>query len=963
MHRFAALAALILLAAPLQARVPAPGVQNELTAPHVPAQLLVKTTPGTADTVVADLLAPFGAVVLASHPAGRLVLAAIDDDANLGSAIELVAADLRIEYAHPNYLFERDATPNDLDFARQWAKDNTGVNAPNGLGTPGADMNMVAAWDTRSSAANVILAIIDDSLDTTHVDLVGNVLTSGKCFASPNSASPCSNGPNDPNPSDADDFHGTLVAGSAGASGNNGIGIAGTAWELGLLPLKVDLSTFAIVAAIDEAIAQGAHIINMSFGGPVQGTAQSEAITRAQNAGILMVASAGNSDANNDIALHFPSDSTQPNVLSIAATTASDQVAEFSQWASFDVDLAAPGQQTLTTANGNAYSFASGTSFSAPHVAGVAALLQAEYNPVDYEQLKAYLLYGGVEGVTTLGPVVPGASTQTVPARAAAGRLDAARALAGPPGGVIIIEDVRIDDSVSGNGNGLLDPGETASLEIVLRNHWLAETAVSGTLSSDDLVINDATPQLFGNITRNGAASAAFSVTLAAAASGNEQRFLSLALSSAAGALPARYFYLETGTLTNGSTVTQQIQRYDWDEFHAWHIDMPVGASNLFVSTSGSGDIDLLLRHDRSPEYLISLDAERGGFYYVDRDTVVSGNAGADESISVLNPLPGTYHVVVVNYDQNPKTYELTASYAAPGADIVAFSAGTYTAGEGDGQAVIGVVRSGGVGPASVDYATAPGSATPTVDYVSSSGTLNWAAGESGTKTFSVPLVDDLESENGETVLLMLSNASGTTPGVPSSATLTINDNDAAAGIIAFDTAQQTVGESAGTVQLRVTRSNGSGGVATVDYRTQGANAVAGADFDNTNGTLRWEDGDTADKTIEIIINDDAVEESDENFTVLLENASAAEIGSPDSQVITIDDNDTTAAPAPDPAPVPAPSGGGGGGAIGILLLGVLGAIGLLRRRLVSTAAGPAAWRTSIFPLASGRGAARRVRV
>ncbi len=106
---------------------------------------------------------------------------------------------------------------------------------------------MVQAWDTQTTAHGVVVAVIDDSLDTTHVDLIGNVLASGRCFASPNSARPCANGPDDPNPVGTNDFHGTLVAGTAAARGNNGIGVTGVAWQTNILTLKIDLTAFAMV--------------------------------------------------------------------------------------------------------------------------------------------------------------------------------------------------------------------------------------------------------------------------------------------------------------------------------------------------------------------------------------------------------------------------------------------------------------------------------------------------------------------------------------------------------------------------------------------------------------------------------------------------------------------------------------------------------------------------------------------
>ena len=909
------------LVTPSGAVAPPGGPQTQFTVPHVTAQILVKRAAGTPSSVVEQLLAEFSATLLDSSAAAQLDVIGISNDADLEAAITLLAADPRIEFAEPNYTSNRWARPNDLEFSQQWSKENTGLNAAAGIGHAGADMNMVAAWDTQRTAPGVIVAIIDDSLETTHIDLVGNVMTTGRCFASPNSARPCANGPNDPNPVDSEDFHGTLVAGAAAARGNNGIGIAGTAWETNLLPLKVDWSYFAIVKAIDEAIAQSADIINMSFGGPAGSRALAEALDRAEAAGILAIAAAGNADANNAIASHYPSDSPQNNVLSIAATDSRDRVAGFSQWGSASVSLAAPGDLIRTTANNNSYAFASGTSFSAPHTAGVAALVQAATGATDYRQLKAHLLYGTSEGRDALSPVVPGQDKEAVPGRVATGRLDAALALAGPSGGVLVISDISINDAATGNANGELDPGETARIDVTIRNVWNDEVNVSAALSSrdaDKLLVNDVAPVAVGTIARDSEVTASFGVRLSNTVSGNEQLFMQLDLTSAtSGALPSRYFYLEVATLTKGQTITQSAQRYNWDEFHAFHIDVPAGASNLTVSTSGSGDVDLLLRHAQSPEYLITLNAMPGqGFYYVDSESEVSAEAGADESILIARPLPGTYHAVVVNFDQESKNYDITADYSIPTAGEIAFTRATYSATEDGGDVTITVTRSGGVAGASVDFSTVAQTAAEGIDYLNASGTLTWGLGENGSKTFVVTVLDDGEQESTETVGLTLSNANGSMLGALQNATLEITDDDSGKGTLAFEPASYAVNEGTAQVSITVKRSGGKFGQASVDYATQAGQAIAGSDFAGITGTLTWADGESGGKTFSVDIIDDSNQEAPETFSINLSNPQGATLGTPGLATVTISDNDL--------APTSTSGGSGGGGGIGQLALAVL---------------------------------------
>ncbi len=264
-----------------------------------------------------------------------------------------------------------------------------------------------------------------------------------------------------------------------------------------------------------------------------------------------MLASAGNADANNANASHYPSDSSHANVLSVAATNSRDLISGFSQWGSASVHLAAPGEAVLTTANNSTYAVVSGTSFSSPHAAGIAALVAESTGATDYRQIKAHLLNGTVNGRDAFGALVPGQDVEAVPGRVTTGRLDGARALADPVGGVLIIAGININDTASGNGNGVLDPGETALLDVTLSNVWTTELGVAGTLSVPNntaLVVHNATPVMFGNIVENAQTTSPFSVTLADTVTGNEQFFLQLDLTSTtSGTLPSRYFYVEVG--------------------------------------------------------------------------------------------------------------------------------------------------------------------------------------------------------------------------------------------------------------------------------------------------------------------------------------------------------------------------------------------------------------------------------
>ena len=660
---------------------------TRFTHPHAAGQVLLQYKLPFAKAATQRRLLNLGGRVVQSYNRLNIELVQFDPLTNLEATLAILEADPAVASAQLNYRLRPSIVPNDNSFAsRQWAMNNTGDNVQVGVsdaGLPGADMNMIAAWDIQRLAEGVKIAIIDDAVLTTHPDLRANVTATGRCFDSDGSY--CVGGSTNVDPTENDQGHGTLVAGAAGATGNNFSGVAGAAWRVDLVPLKSDLFNSSLIAAIDEAVNQGVDIINMSLGGPFEFGLGTMAMARDQ--GILIVTSAGNSDSNSDLSrAHYPSNSNLANIISVAATTGRDELSRFSQWGPFTVDIAAPGENIFTTARTGGLGTTSGTSFSSPYIAGIAALIKANTGVTganSWRTLKAHLLHGGVNGVGLGAGNVPGNNKLAPPGRVATGRIDGLRALQGPTGGVLIINGVTVDDSVSGNNNGVLDPNETADLIVTLENVWTTENNVNGTLSvldsnqfpseldSGQLTVNQASAS-FGTVTQDGFASGRFSVTLGDI-SGHEQYFFTLNLNSNNGALPARYFYHEVGQLENGIAKSQLIGRNNWDEFHTFTFDVPVGASNLNVRTTSinSIDIDLLLRKDSHPEYLIALaedpeDPDASPQFFTGQDTFSSGNFDGTESITPTGDLAGTWYATVVNFDQSRHTYTVTASFDAP---------------------------------------------------------------------------------------------------------------------------------------------------------------------------------------------------------------------------------------------------------------------------------------------------------
>lgn len=327
-----------------------------------------------------------------------------------------------VEYAVPNYLVRKATVPNDPHFLQQWGLYNTGQTVNGITGAAGVDIGAPSAWERHVGDGAVIVAVLDTGIDYQHPDLADNVVA-GKDFA---------NGDDDPMDDDADG-HGTHVAGIIGARGNNGVGVAGVNWRVKLMPLKVLRAdgygdTAAIVAAIDHAIAQGARIINASYAYPCGAALvrpELEALQRAQSAGVLVVAAAGNDACDNDVAPTYPASHPLNNLLSVGASDAYDGRASFgrasaSSIGARSVHLFAPGKNIYSTVRMSlgGYAFEDGTSMAAPHVSGAAALLMSYRPTLGMREVREILLKSARPRETLRGLAVTG------------GRLDLAGALA-----------------------------------------------------------------------------------------------------------------------------------------------------------------------------------------------------------------------------------------------------------------------------------------------------------------------------------------------------------------------------------------------------------------------------------------------------------------------------------------------------------------------------------------------------
>jgi subtilisin family serine protease len=320
---------------------------------------------------------------------------------SVGADPEAVAATLRaselVDFAESNYLITADqtasqATTNDPRLSEQWALQNT-VSSQ--------------AWRLTTGSKQTVIAVVDSGIDFSHPDLIHNQWD--------NTLEQANTRDNDGNGFNSDlhgwDFitnssgivdeqgHGTAIAGIIAAQGNNSLGITGVMWQASLMSLRVLDKTgtgdiAAAVEAIDYATAHGAQVINCSWGTDDSSQALREAINRAAQLGVVVITSAGNSSRDIETTAHYPASYDLPNVIAVAATDKADVLTPSSNWGAMHVSIAAPGAEILTTKMGGKYQTVSGTSASAPFVAGVAGLIKSLRPWLNVERTREIILRG-----------------------------------------------------------------------------------------------------------------------------------------------------------------------------------------------------------------------------------------------------------------------------------------------------------------------------------------------------------------------------------------------------------------------------------------------------------------------------------------------------------------------------------------------------------------------------------------
>ena len=386
----AAVAGLLLLGGPVSNAAPAKKPSGQA----VPGELLIGFRSGVSAAEQKKLLKETGLTEKRAFKKIHGALARTTAE-GVARALEQLRRDPRVRYAEPNFLVHADAVPNDPGYGQLWGLSM--IDAPQ-------------AWQVTTGSTGVTVAVIDTGVDWSHPDLSPEIWTNpGESCAGCRSDGIDNdhNGyvddwhgwdfvGNDNNPTD-DHGHGTHVAGTIGAAGNNGLGVAGVNWNVRIMPLKFlnaqgSGTTADAIDAVLYSAGNGADISNNSWAGDDFSQALADAITVADQHNSLFVAAAGNESNDNDESPTYPASYDLPNIITVAATDEFDGIAYFSNVGRRSVDLGAPGVNIYSTWPGASYQSLSGTSMAAPHVSGAAALAKAAFPSASAVGLKALIL-------------------------------------------------------------------------------------------------------------------------------------------------------------------------------------------------------------------------------------------------------------------------------------------------------------------------------------------------------------------------------------------------------------------------------------------------------------------------------------------------------------------------------------------------------------------------------------------
>lgn len=285
-------------------------------------------------------------------------------------AIEVLEKNDSVEYAVPNYILEPTVIPNDSSYSQLWGMDK--IQAPQ-------------AWNTYTGSNTINVGVLDSGIDTGHPDLTGNInmelAYNAYTETAGNVTDYCS--------------HGTHVAGTIGAKGNNGYGVAGVNWNVSIVPIKIAINDYTgssnalvMVKALRYAIEKEIPICNMSYSTP----SLPLFLNTLKEYNGLLIMSAGNDGKNVDNLDYYTALNKTGHIIFVASSGKNDELSDFSNYGVKNVHIAAPGEGIYSTIPNSSYGLMRGTSMAAPHVTGVAALIKGKYPNLSATEIKEILL-------------------------------------------------------------------------------------------------------------------------------------------------------------------------------------------------------------------------------------------------------------------------------------------------------------------------------------------------------------------------------------------------------------------------------------------------------------------------------------------------------------------------------------------------------------------------------------------
>jgi subtilisin family serine protease len=409
--------------------------------PHQAGELIVKYRDGTTPDNQEAVRRGLGAQKLdtlrgGSARRGETALVRLPPGLAMATAIQAVQSDPAVEYAEPNWIYQHAATSNDTYYTNGslWGMYGDATSPANQFGSQAGE-----AWAAgHTSCGDVWVGIIDEGYMYTHEDLAAN--------AGQNPGEIPGNGIDDDGNGYVDDVygwdfaggnnsvfdgvgddHGTHVAGTIGGVGGNAKGVAGVCWSVKMINAKFLGSQGGTTANAIKSVdymtdLKTRHGLNMvatnnSWGGGGFSQGLQDAIERANQAGILFIAAAGNSGADNDATPSYPASYPNSNIIAVASITSSGAMSSFSQFGKTSVDICAPGSgiwSTVPVASGrgkkatiaSGYASYNGTSMATPHVAGAAALYKSARPGATAADVKAGILGSSAATASCNGKVV-----------------------------------------------------------------------------------------------------------------------------------------------------------------------------------------------------------------------------------------------------------------------------------------------------------------------------------------------------------------------------------------------------------------------------------------------------------------------------------------------------------------------------------------------------------------------------